>query len=317
MSYKQLTNEERFLLVHYKRQGLNYTKIAEMLGRNKSTISRELRRNVKPYDGYYRYEDACYISATRKVKSRKIKMFYGHRLERVIALLKEDLSPKQVSGRLKRNREFHISHETIYRYIWDDKHKGGDLYTHLRGSKKKRRKRYRSNDSRGKLAGKRPIETRPVSADNRSRLGHWEADTVVSSKSKDCILTLVERKTGVTIIGKLKDRTKKEVVKCMVGLIRKSPYKFKTITADNGTEFHAFKKIEKMTKVLFYFANAYHSWERGTNENTNGLIRQYIPKKMCMKSVTQNKCNHISEKLNNRPRERYDFRTPTEVYYGL
>ena len=181
-------------------------------------------------------------------------------------------------------------HEVIYQYIWRDKANGGSLWKSLRQSSKKRRKRYNAYDSRGRLANKRHIDDRPVTVEGRRYFGHWEIDTVKGTGSKDCIVTIVERKTGFVQIGKLNNSSTAELNKRTLKLINRCNHCFKTITSDNGTEFHQYKKIEEQTGVKFYFANPYHSWERGTNENTNGLIRQYLPKGTSMESLTQHQC---------------------------
>jgi IS30 family transposase len=164
------------------------------------------------------------------------------------------------------------------------------------------------------LAGKKDITERPAPIEERTEIGHWEVDTVMGSPDKHCVVTMVERKTGLVAIGKLKNRTKEEVKKRIVNLIRTQQHPALTMTADNGTEFHTYKRIERLTGVDFYFAKPYHSWERGTNENTNGLIRQYLPKRKSMAHVTQRDCTRIADRLNNRPRKRLDFRTPRECY---
>ena len=210
-----------------------------------------------------------------------------------------------------------ISHETIYRYVWRDQRRGGSLYAELRGSAKQRRKRYGAYDSRGRLAGKRHISERPAAVEGRQELGHWEIDTVMGKGSKDCIVTLCERKSGYVSIGKLVDRTQYVLTDRAVERIKKLPGRFKTITSDNGTEFHDYQNIETATGVEFYFANPYHSWERGTNENTNGLIRQYLPKGQSMADLTQQRCNEIARKLNSRPRKRLAYRTPEECFNDL
>jgi IS30 family transposase len=230
------------------------------------------------------------------------------------AFIKADWSPEQISGYLRTRGMLNISHETIYRYIWLDKKQGGTLYKHLRCAPKQRRKRYRSYDNRGRLADKRHISERPKEVESRDELGHWEIDTVIGKDKKHCILTLVERKTGYTLIGKLTARTKNQVTSKTIEFIKKHRSKFKTITADNGTEFHGYKEVEKATSVLFYFATPHHSWERGTNENTNGLIRQYLPKGSSMAHVTQKHCYAIAHKLNTRPRKRLGFYTPGYCY---
>jgi IS30 family transposase len=207
-----------------------------------------------------------------------------------------------------------ISHETIYRYIWRDKKNGGRLYRHLRQSPKLRRKRYRSYDSRGVQRGKRGLGERPAGATSRSEKGHFEVDLMHSTRSSDCLLTLVDRKTRLVIIRKLKDKTMDEVSGALIPLVRE--HEIRTLTADNGTEFHAYARVEWLTGATFYFAAPYHSWERGTSENTNGLIRQYVPKRMSMAGITQWQCNAIARRLNTRPRKILNLSTPEEAHYG-
>ena len=230
--------------------------------------------------------------------------------------LRQDLSPEQVAGRLGRKGLLAISHETIYQYIWRDKKRGGDLYTHLRGARKQRRKRYGKYDSRGRLANKTMIDERLEEANKRLETGHWEVDTV-HGIDKAGIATIVDRKTGYVMIGQLAARTKKATNKRMIQMIRRCPERFITITSDNGSEFHGYHKVEQSCDVKFYFAWPYHSWERGTNENTNGLIRQYLPKGTSMKDLTQVECNAIARRLNNRPRKRLGYRTPSEVFNDI
>ncbi|GJM08347.1 MAG: hypothetical protein DHS20C11_06230 [Lysobacteraceae bacterium] len=227
-------------------------------------------------------------------------------------------SPEQVVGYIRRKKlmKRRLSHETIYKYIWRDKANGGKLWTHLRQSSKRRRKRYRSYDSRGRLAGKRHISERPKSVEGRRYKGHWEIDTVHGRGSTHCIVTLLERKSGYVLIGKLRDKTTYSLNKKTVRLINRDPRNVKTITSDNGTEFHQYKLIEDCCAVKFYFSTPYHSWERGSNENVNGLIRQYLPKTESMEHITQQQCDAIARKLNRRPRKRFGYKTPEEIYYG-
>jgi IS30 family transposase len=313
MKYRQLTSEDRYTISVLKRQGYSPTEIAEMLSRHRSTIYRELARN-SCNDGRYRVEKADSRTRGRRSRSRKKKQFNDTEIKLVGKYLNKKWSPMQIANRLHQDKLLSISHETIYRYIKRDKYYGGDLHSHLRQFQKQKRKRYKTADSRGVLAGKRPISERPATVEKRIRIGHWEIDTVQGGGSTDCVVTLVERKSGYAIIGKLKNKTNKELNACVIKLIRAEGRKIKTITADNGTEFHGYKEIEKKTGVKFYFATPYHSWERGTNENTNGLIRQYLPKRQCMASLTQRECNKIAKQLNHRPRERHHYRTPHEVY---
>lgn len=315
--YRQITSGERYTLGALHTQGFSQAAIAQLLGRHPSTVSRELRRNSARLDGAYRPSKADERTSGRRSRSRRNGHFTKADFELVGILLKEKFSPEQIAGYLKAVGLLRISHETIYKHVWRDKDDGGALWTHLRCSPKRRRKRYGKYDSRGRLAGKKLISERPASVETREEPGHWEMDTVMGSHaSRHCIVSLVERKTGYLIIGKLRDRKKEALTARAIRLIKRHRGLFKTITSDNGTEFHDYKKIEQATGVPIYFANPYHSWERGTNENTNGLIRQYLPKRVSMKGVTQHCCNAIALQLNIRPRKRHGFKSPAEVLYA-
>jgi IS30 family transposase len=314
MTYRQLSPEERYMLAALRRQGLNQAEIARALGRHRSTVCREVRRNSTRADGHYRAFTAQERTNGRRSRSRRNSHFTTEDFALVDALLRRQWSPEQVAGRLARSGLLSISHETIYRHVWLDKKAGGLLYTHLRGARKRRRKRYGAYDSRGRLAGKRMISERPAEVEARQQVGHWEADTVAGAGSRDCVFTLVERKTGLALVGKLADRTAEGLSRRAVSLMRRPGAKFETVTADNGTEFHDYRRVERLTGAAFYFARPYHSWERGTNENANGLIRQYLPKGESMAGLTQQQCNAIARKLNTRPRKRLGFRTPLECY---
>lgn len=313
-SYRQLTSEERYALSALRRQGYSIRAAARVLERAPSTISREIRRNRRQ-DGGYRPFTADERARGRRSRSRRNRRFEGADWALVVACLKKNWSPEQISGRLRLLGLLSISHESIYRYVWDDKRSGGELYRHLRQVSKLRRKRYRGYDSRGRLAGKRHISERPPGAEYRSRVGHFEADTMMgSSRERHCLFTLVDRKTGFTLVGKLDSRTVGDTNRRAIELIRKTDRRVRTITADHGTEFHGYRAIETATGARFYFATPYHSWERGTSENTNGLLRQYFPKRASLATVTQKDCARIARQLNRRPRKRLDFRTPAECY---
>ena len=314
MTYHQLTSEERYMLAALRRQGLSQAEIARALGRHRSTVGREVRRNSTKADGHYRAFTAQERTNGRRSRSRRNSRFSAEDFALVDGLLCRQWSPEQVAGYLRREGRLSISHETIYRHVWRDKKAGGTLYTQLRGARKRRRKRYGAYDSRGRLAGKRMISERPPEVEARQVVGHWEADTVMGAGSKDCVVTLVERKTGLLLVGKLADRTKESFNRRVIRLIRRHEGAFKTITADNGTELHGYERVERLTGALFYFARPYHSWERGSNENANGLLRQYLPKGMSMAGLTQHQCNAIVHQLNTRPRKRLGFRTPLECF---
>ena len=314
MKYVQLTSSERYMIARLKWQGYSQSEIAKLAGRHRSTICRELKRNLTPHDGFYRAEKAIGYTKARRSRSRRNRHFTVGDMNRVIVLLKQKYSPDQARAVLKKKRELTISNETIYAYIRRDRAQGGKLYTLLRLTKFAR-KRYRSRDSRGRLGGKRSIHDRPKGAENRSRIGHWEIDTVMGVYgTKPCMLTLVDRKTGYVVIGKLKDRTVSSTNRRLLKLMGSLPDRFKSITADNGTEFHGYEAVEKATRVPFYFADPYHSWQRGSNENMNGLIRQYVPKGTSMEKLTQRRCDQIAKALNNRPRKRYGYQTPAKLF---
>ena len=314
MTYRQLSPAERYMLAALRRQGRSQAEIARLLGRHRSTVCREVRRNSTRADGHYRPFTAQERTNGRRSRSRRNSRFTAADFALVDELLRRQWSPEQVAGYLRREGRLLISHETIYRHVWKDKKAGGTLHTHLRGARKRRRKRYGAYDSRGRLAGKRMISERPPEVETRSRVGHWEADTVAGAGAKDCVVTLVERKTGLVLIGKLADRTARSLSRRVVSLVSSSGARFETVTADNGTEFHDYKRIEGRTGAIFYFARPYHSWERGSNENANGLIRQYLPKGLSLAGLSQHQCNAIARKLNTRPRKRLGFRTPLACF---
>lgn len=316
MNYHQITSAERYRLSAFRRQGFTRAQIARELKRHRSTIGREIRRNGDQQGRCYRPSKAIEKANGRRSRARSHPRFSLEQLHQVERLIAQKWSPEQISGYLRRRRRLHISHETIYRHIWRDLRCGGSLHRYLRCALKRRRKRYGAYDSRGRLAGKRLISDRPANVETRATLGHWEIDTVLGKNSRHCIVSLVERKSGYLMIGKLTARTKEQTSARTIELIRQHSQHFRTITADNGTEFHGYADIEAATGVPFYFATPHHAWERGTNENTNGLIRQYLPKNTSMARLTQAHCNAIAEELNARPRKRHDYRTPAQCFLG-
>jgi IS30 family transposase len=313
--YRQITLDERYTLGVLRQLGYGAAGIARALGRHRSTVSREVRRNATRYDGGYRPELADGYARSRRSRSRRNRRFTAADWAQVHAKLREQWSPEQVAGRFRRAHQLRISHETIYRHIWADKRAGGSLHTHLRGARKQCRKRYGHYDSRGRLAGKRPITTRPAIVAARGRIGDWEADTILGSEgSRPCLLSLVERKTGYLVLGKLRARTTAEVNRCAIPLLQQQPHPVHTLTTDNGTEFHGYADLEARTTARVDFATPHHAWERGTNENTNGLVRQYVPKRASLAHLTQQDCTRIARQLNQRPRKRLAYRTPEECY---
>ena len=313
--YAQITPEERYAIAVLRRQRLSIRAIAAALGRSPSTISREIRRNRAKRDGAYRPDKACERTNGRRSRSRRNSQFSAQDWALVEKLLAARWSPEQISGRLRLEGTLSISHETIYMHVRRDRRAGGSLWRHLRQAAKKRRKAYRSHDSRGILAGKRHISERPPEVETRQVVGHWEIDTIKGdSQGAHSVVTLVERVTGYTLMGKLERHRVADTNTRVIELVRQHMGRVLTITADNGTEFHGYKGIEEATGVEFYFATPHHSWERGTNENTNGLIRQYLPKRKSMAKVTQRECERHAKSLNTRPRKRLGYLTPEECY---
>jgi IS30 family transposase len=314
MKYHQLSTEERYELAAMRRQYVGMAAMAQHLGRHRSTLYREVKRNQSVHDGCYRPSHAVEKASGRQHRSRRNWRYGPVEFGPIEAMIREELSPEQIVGRSQRAGQRVMSHETIYRWIWRDKRCGGTLWMHLRGARKRRRKRYGRYDSRGRLAGKRPIGQRPAVVESRGRIGDWEMDTM-HGRGKACLVTVVERKTGLVRIGQIQRATKELTLERTVELLWKERQRVKTITADNGTEFHNYRDLESRLGTRVYFATPHHAWERGTNENTNGLIRQYLPKGTNLSRITQGQCDRIAEQLNNRPRLRLGFQTPNEVYY--
>jgi IS30 family transposase len=312
MNYSQITLEQRYHLASLRAVGARPAAIARALGRHRSTISRELRRNRTTGGPYRAYPADCY-ARTRRRRSRRNQRLTAVDWEQVVAGLRRDWSPEQIAGRGRLRGTLHISHETIYRYIWADYRAGGTLYRLLRGARKRRRRRGGSGRRRGQRLG-RPLSERPPHVAARRQRGHWEIDTVVGGTSRDGLLSLVERKTGYLLLGKLADRTAATFTARTLQLLRRGLHRAQTITADNGSELVGYRTIERRTGTRFYFATPYHAWERGINENTNGLIRQYAPKRQSLAGLTQHDCTRIARHLNHRPRKRLGYRTPEECY---
>jgi IS30 family transposase len=310
----QLSTLERYEIAAMRRQHIGVTAMAKHLGRHRSTLYREVKRNQSVHDGHYRPTHAVEKASGRKHRSRRNWLYGPVEFGPIETLIRQRFSPEQIVGRRTLAGEAVMSHETIYRWIWADKRCGGSLWRQLRGARKQRRKRYGQYDSRGRLASKKPIEQRPTVVANRSRIGDWEIDTI-HGRGKACVVTVVERKTGLVRLGPIQRATKELTLGRTVKLLWAERQRVKTITADNGTEFHNYRELESLLGTQVYFATPHHAWERGTNENTNGLIRQYLPKGTNLSRITQQQCDRIAEQLNNRPRLRLGFRTPNEVYY--
>jgi len=284
------------------------TEIAETLGVDRSTISRELQRN-RGQRGY-RPKQAHQFALQRRKKARK--RITADIWKLVEERLRQDWSPEQIAGRFK-EEGIEISHERIYQYIYADKRVGGNLWKHLR-CQKKRRKRVGDYDRRGKIPNRKSIEERPEVVEQRTRLGDWEVDLVLGKDHQEALVTLTERMSRFTLLRQVANKQTKLVSQAIVELLQWVTA-LESITADNGKEFAAHQHISQTLSVDFYFAHPYSSWERGTNENTNGLIRQYLPKSRSLKDLSFQEETMIMDRLNLRPRKCLDFRTPYEVFF--
>jgi len=310
--YHQLTREQRYGINTLLKTGHNQAEIAKAIGVHKSTISRELIRNHGKRG--YRYKQA-HAKATERRQGKISPRIDSITWAFIKILIENEWSPEQIHGWMKENLIVSVSHERIYDYIYQDKEKGGDLYTYLR-CKQKYKKRYGSNDRRGQIKNRVSIDQRPDVVEQRSRIGDWEADTIIGKQHKQALVSLTERKSGLALIYKVERRTKEKTEEAINQLLSFIEDKVHTITSDNGKEFANHETIAEELKCDFYFANAYSSWERGTNENTNGLIRQYFPKDRDFRTVIDEELIHAMKRLNNRPRKRLGFKTPNQVFFG-
>jgi len=309
-TYKQLTQEQRYQIYALKKMGHYQTEIAKCIGVGKSTISRELKRN-HGQRGYRPKQAHSLAISRRKQGQRRIQSVTWALIEAKIRL---DWSPEQISGWLLKHHRIQVSHEWIYQYILSNKQAGGDLHKHLR-CQKKRRKRYSSNDRRGKLPNRVSIDERPEIVDQRKRIGDWEVDTIIGRRHRQAIVTLTERKSRFALLRKVEQRKADLVSDAVIDLLQPVADRSHTITGDNGKEFAEHERIAHELKADFFFAHPYAAWERGTNENMNGLVRQYVPKNRDLVSVTDDELLQINIRLNHRPRKCLNFRTPFEVFF--
>jgi IS30 family transposase len=312
-TYTQLTQEQRYQIHVLMKADHTQAEIADLLGVHKSTISRELRRNAGLRG--YRPQQAHRLAIQRRTDKAQPRIA-PEVWQWVIQLLQEEWSPEQISGWLQEEQLASISPEWVYQYILADKQSGGSLYQHLR-CQRQRKKRYGTYSRRGQIPDQVSIEQRPAVVDARTRFGDWELDTVIGKNHQQALVTLVERKSRLTLMAKVVRKTAENVSNVIVELLKPIKKWVHSLTADNGREFAQHIYIANCLKAKFYFAHPYSSWERGLNENTNGLIRQYFPKKHDFTSITQEQVEQAMDKLNNRPRKCLGFKTPNEVFFGI
>ena len=310
--YTQLTQEERYQIHILKRAGHNQSEIAETLGRHKTTISRELERNTG-LSGY-RPKQAHRWALQRRNAWRGGRFKSPHWAQ-IAALLRQDLSPEQAANRLAAEQGIRFCHEWVYQFIYADKRDGGDLYQYLR-CRKKRRKRYGKYGRRGCIPNQISIENRPAIVDSRRRFGDWEGDTMIGKGHRGAIVSVVERKSRYTFLAQTNHKSADAVRRCITKNLAPHKKRVHTLTLDNGREFSDHQDIAADLDVRIYFAHPYASWERGTSENTNGLVRQYLPKQRDLRTVTKEELEHIMNKLNHRPRKCLGYRTPHEVFFN-
>jgi transposase, IS30 family len=315
MSYTQLSTTERFKLYQYRTTDqLTMDEIASQMKRSKSTISRELRRNS--IDGKLYLPDTAQtkMQTRREQSKQKFMSISASTLEEVKQRLEEYHSPEQLSGRMKREGLDGVSHETIYQMIYANHQGLGPYQQYLRQSQKKRRRRKGTHSKRGGILGRIGIELRPTIADLKTEIGHWEGDTVIGVGHIGAIVTHVDKASKFLLAGLAKNKTVQQINQVTIGLFEQmsSPFR-KTMTFDNGKEFSGHQTLADTLGVSCFFANPYHSWERGLNEHTNGLLRQFFPKGTNFKIVKPEALKHVVDLINHRPRKSLDYRTPYEV----
>ena len=322
MSYTHLTLQERSGLFYQRGMGKSFREIAAYFGRSHSTMIREYRRNQNPSDQHYYYETAQKFSEARSKKPSHQRKWNNKELRAyVLSKLNIKWTPELISQRLILDRpksaSMRVSAECIYQWVYKDATQGGELYKNLPRHHKKRRPRRYCSSLRGLFPGRRSIHERPASVENRNRFGHWEGDTIFGTKSSGYFATFVERKSRFLIAAKLETKLAQELAKNAIFLFSDIPKKLvKTLTLDNGKEFAEFKFIEHETGLTTYFADPYSSWQRGSNEQVNGLIRRYFPKKMSFINITDKMLQEVVKQINNRPRKCLNYRTPAEVLSG-
>jgi len=316
--YHHLTSHQRCQFESLKERGDSINFIAGVLRVHRSTLYRELRRNRSQIRYESREADSKSIIRRQMANRQKTKMKQGL-CEIIEEKLKQQWSPEQISGWLKKqgHKQIPVSHETIYQYVWKDKKHGGILYKNLRHNGKNYVKRSTSIGGRGCIPHRRDIDERPSIVERKERLGDWELDTIIGKGHKGALVSMVERRTRLTKIAFVKHKTADQVTEAIFHTLYSLKAFVHTLTSDNGKEFSFHEDLSLELKADFFFAKPYHAWERGLNEHTNGLIRQYFPKNMKFNQISLEALERVEYLLNNRPRKVLNFATPLEVFDQL
>ncbi len=321
MSYYHLTMEDRNVIYRMRFRKYSYAEIARCLGCHRGSIGRECKRNALSDGRYDPGAAQTRANSRRRAHLRRTKTGQHRLMAYVGERLTHRWSPEQIAGRLSVRPPqdlagLSLSHTTIYRWIWSDPERVRQFRPFLRIAQKPRRKPYGKPSRRGQILGKRPIEERPPEANERTELGHWEGDTMVGKGRRGYLLTSVDRTSRYTIARQLHACAADPVAEQLQQTLRRlPPEKRHSLTVDNGHEFARPTELEKKLKMPVYFAHPYHAWERGTNENTNGLLRQYLPKDTDLSQITNAQLQSPVRQLNHRPRKCLGFHTPLEVFH--
>ena len=308
-----LTLDQRYKIEFLMEDNLSQAQIANRIGVHRSTICRELKKNsVKSTEYFATWAQSRYC-LRRKESKRPFRKIKGDLETDIIKRIHKYHSPEQICGRQRLEGMSTVSHETIYKYIWENKNKGGDLYCYLRNSPKKKKKRYGKKENRGVIPGKKRIGLRPAIVEKNSRIGDWEGDTIWDKRKRNAIVTLVDRHSKFLMMDKTDGYSAEDCSKKIIQLFEKNGIPAMTITLDNGFEFNRFNDIEQYLNAEVYFATPFHSWERGLNENTNKLVRQFFTKKQSWDQLNTTEIIKATDLINNRPRKKLGYKTPFEV----
>lgn len=314
MKYRHLTLEQRYVIEVLYRKGHTFDEIGEMIGCDPTSVSREISRNSR--NGTYSAQAAQALADSRRsAASSRERTFTTEVRNDVEAMLREEWSPEQITNRMRSEGRPSVSHERIYQHVWNDKEQGGELHRSLRQASRLRRKRYGKHSRQGPLPNRTMIDDRPAIVDTRSRIGDWEVDTVIGAHHQGAIITAVERRSRYLVTAVLPSPNAEAMRVELTAALRPHAHRVLTITVDNDRAFAQHARIARALKADIYFAHPYRSWERGTNENTNGLLRQYFPKGMEFKALTRRDVRRAENKLNHRPRKTLGWKTPHEIIF--